>query len=67
MFVIMQYTKWYQKNVIIPFKNHDKDGLGMTLGLSRQFGAYNANVGVIHVNAKVDDNTSVFLGLNRAF
>lgn len=39
----------------------------MTLGLSRKFGAYNANVGVIHVNAKVDDNTSVFLGLNRAF
>ncbi len=39
----------------------------MTLGLSRQFGAYNANVGVIHVNTKVDDNTSVFLGLNRAF
>lgn len=51
-----------------PQANSDDDnGLGMTLGLSRQFGAYNANVGVMHVNGKVDDTTSVFLGLNRAF
>ena len=56
-----------KKTLSSHLKKHDDDGLGMTLGLSRQFGAYNANVGVIHVNAKVDDNTSVFLGLNRAF
>lgn len=45
----------------------DEDSFGMTLGLSHQFGQFNANAGVTHTNAKEDDATSVFFGFSRAF
>lgn len=50
-----------------PKADIDDDSFGVTLGLSRQFGAINANAGVSHASGDDDENTSVFIGMSSAF
>lgn len=50
-----------------PVTEIDEDSFGMSLGLSRQFGAMNANAGVSYAKGDDDEATSVFVGLNHTF
>ncbi len=50
-----------------PTTDIDEDSFGVSLGLSRQFGAVNANAGVSHTRGDNDDATSVFVGLSSSF
>jgi outer membrane lipase/esterase len=50
-----------------PMIETDDDSLGMTLGLSRNFGQLNANAGVAHSQGEDDKSTSLFVGLSGAF
>ncbi|PNK60697.1 autotransporter domain-containing protein [Psychrobacter sp. FDAARGOS_221] len=45
----------------------DDDSFGMSLGISREFGAMTANAGVSHSTGDDDDMTSVFVGLSSKF
>ncbi|WP_019672690.1 autotransporter domain-containing protein [Psychrobacter lutiphocae] len=45
----------------------DDDSFGVSLGISRQFGALTANAGVSHATGDDDDMTSVFVGVSGKF
>lgn len=50
-----------------PMTDLDDDNIGMTLGVSRSFGALNANAGISHSRGDDDKTTSVFVGLSGTF